>query len=110
MARDCWRAGAARRASPPLPFPARDRSFCRTECPRSCEAGAFFARLNLTPVITGQKRVDKGVHARLRRAIVTREFAYYTAIHLLCENVVAKKMDPRVKPAGDACGYAMLNR
>ena len=31
----------------------------------------------------GQKRVDKGVHARLRRAMDARERAYYPRIHLL---------------------------
>src|SRR5215470_8487336 len=43
MARDCWRAGAARRAPPPPPFLAQDRIFYRRECQRSCESRVLAA-------------------------------------------------------------------
>src|SRR5262249_28961794 len=43
MARDCWRAGAARRAPPPPPFLAQDRIFYRRECRRSCESRVLAA-------------------------------------------------------------------
>jgi hypothetical protein len=32
------------------------------------------------------------------------------AIHPLRKNLLRRMMDPRVKPAGDACGYEMLNQ
>jgi hypothetical protein len=31
------------------------------------------------------------------------------AIHLLRQMLLRRRMDPRVKPGGDACGKAMLN-
>jgi len=44
----------------------------------------------------GQKRIVKGVHARLRRAMDARERAYDPRIHLL-----TKTMDCRIKPGND---------
>jgi len=46
-----------------------------------------------------QKRVEKGVHARLRWAMDARERTYDPGIHLL-----AKRMDCRVKPGNDDTG------
>jgi hypothetical protein len=49
----------------------------------------------------GQKRVVKGVYARLRRAMDARERAYDPRIHLLCKKFLRKSMDCRVKPGND---------
>jgi hypothetical protein len=47
-------------------------------------------RLTFQPVMRGQKRVLKGVHARLRRATDARERAYDPRIHLLRKKVFTK--------------------
>jgi len=57
----------------------------------------------------GQKRVDKGVHARLRRAMDARERAYHPRIHLLRKSL-STKLDglPGQGPAmTPACGSIM---
>jgi hypothetical protein len=48
----------------------------------------------------GQKRVLKGVHARLRRAMDARERAYDPRIHQK-KSASFKPMDCRVKPGND---------
>jgi hypothetical protein len=39
-----------------------------------------------------------------------RERAYDPAIHPLRKKYLQRMMDPRVKPAGDACGCGMLKQ
>src|SRR5215510_8586867 len=51
----------------------------------------------------GQKRVLKGVHARLRRAMDARERAYDPRIHLLCKKVFTKWMDCTATRACPSC-------
>src|SRR5262245_20340070 len=57
----------------------------------------------------GQKRVPKGVHARLRPAMDARERAYDPRIPLLCKKLCTKKMDCRVKPGNDGKDGAGLD-
>ena len=57
----------------------------RVSLAKSSQVGRVSITLNHSPVrvMRGQKRVDKGVHARLRRAMDARERAYHPRIHLL---------------------------
>ena len=66
---------------------------------RRCQIAFHEARaswLSAQPsVMRGQKRVHKGVHARLRRAMDARERAYDPRIHLLRKNFLRRSMDCR---------------
>src|SRR6266550_9601690 len=51
----------------------------------------------------GQKRVDKGVHARLRRAMDARERALAPRIHLLRKKSLRRWMDCTATRACPSC-------
>src|SRR5262245_22146962 len=54
-------------------------------------------------VMRGQKRVLKGVHARLRRAMDARERAYDPRIHLLRKKSLRRRMDCIATRACPSC-------